>query len=122
MKVSIVMTVALIVGACTPWALAQQKPAWVDFWKPSDQKVTIYTKAKPPATPRLQDLPLQKSVSQWGITWTFDKPARVGQFVNGDSYVVGPVTVVAIDPKPLYGAEIADSELDARDQIGRAHV
>jgi hypothetical protein len=40
------------------------------------------------------------------ITWTFDKPARVGQFINGDYYVVGPVTVTLIDPKPLWGDEI----------------
>ncbi len=50
------------------------------------------------------------------MTWTFDKPARVGQFVNGDFYVVGPVTVAAIDPKPLYGAEIPANQLDPRDK------
>jgi hypothetical protein len=96
-------------------AQSESKPAPLDFWRPSDQKVVIYTKDKPPPTPRLRDLALRKTVSQWGITWTFDRPARVGQFVNGDWYVVGPVTVVAIDPKPLYGAEIPESELDTRD-------
>ena len=34
------------------------------------------------------------------MTWTFDKPAHAGWFVNGDWYVVGSVTVKAIDPKP----------------------
>jgi len=58
---------------------------------------------KPPAAPKLEELPLQGSVSQYGITWTFDKPARVGQFVTGDFYVVGPVTVKAIDPAPEGG-------------------
>ena len=38
------------------------------------------------------------SVSQWGITWTFDKPATVGKFVTGDWWVLGPVTVVKVDP------------------------
>ncbi|HSA28273.1 MAG TPA: PKD domain-containing protein [Phycisphaerae bacterium] len=38
------------------------------------------------------------SLSQWGITWTFDKRYRVGKFVNGDWWVKGPVTVTAIDP------------------------
>ena len=71
---------------------------------------------QPPATPKLEDLPLKESVSQYGITWTFEKPARVGQFVNGDWYVVGPVTVKAIDPKPLYGAEIPETELDRMDK------
>ena len=69
-----------------------------------------------PPTPKLEDLPLKDSVSQYGITWTFDKPARVGQFVNGDWYVVGPVTVKAIDPKPLYGSEIPKRELDRMDK------
>ncbi len=38
------------------------------------------------------------SVTQYGITWTFDKPCKVGKFVTGDWWVVGPVTVVKIDP------------------------
>ncbi|HUT57248.1 MAG TPA: hypothetical protein VNA25_05175 [Phycisphaerae bacterium] len=84
-------------------------------WVPSDQKVVMYTKDNPPATPKLEDLPLKGSVSQYGITWTFEKPARVGQFVNGDWYVVGPVTVKALDPKPLYGDEIPEIELDHMD-------
>jgi hypothetical protein len=36
------------------------------------------------------------SVSQWGITWTFDKDYPTGQFVNGDWWVIGPVKVVSI--------------------------
>src|ERR1035437_7195370 len=98
------------------WAQAQSKPAPLDFWKPSDQKVVIYTKDKAPAAPKLEELPLKDSVSQWGITWTFEKPARVGQFINGDFYVFGPATVVQIDPKPLYGSEIPEGELDSRDK------
>ena len=44
-------------------------------------------------------------VSQYGITWTFDKPYRVGQFVNGDWWVCsdtpeGTVTVQSVDPAP----------------------
>ena len=76
----------------------------------------IYTNSNAPGPARLADLPLQKSVSQYGITWTFAKPARVGQFVNGDWYVVGPVTIEAIAPRPLYGAEIPPGELDQNDQ------
>ena len=70
---------------------------------PPPRAVPIYTKDKRPATPKLEDLPLKESVSQYGITWTFDKPSRVGQFVTGDWYVVGPVTVKAIDPAPADG-------------------
>lgn len=40
------------------------------------------------------------SVSKDGITWTFSQSVPVGQFVNGDYYVVGPVTITAIDPAP----------------------
>ena len=86
-----------------------------DPWVPSDETVPVYTTDHPPATPRLEDLPLRRSVSQYGITWTFREPARVGRFINGDWYVVGPATVTAIDPKPLYGSEIPASELDSRD-------
>ena len=46
------------------------------------------------------DLPLDSAVTRDGITWTFDRPVPVGRFVNGDYYVVGPVTVVSISPVP----------------------
>jgi len=78
--------------------------------------VVMYAKANAPATPKLEDLPLKESVSEYGITWTFEKPARAGQFVNGDWYVVGPVTVKAIAPAPLYGAEILKRQLDHMDK------
>ncbi len=38
------------------------------------------------------------SVTQYGITWTFDKAYPVGQFVNGDYWVVGPVVITGITP------------------------
>jgi len=78
--------------------------------------VVVYTRDNAPATPRLEDLPLKQSVSQYGMTWTFAKPARVGQFINGDWYVVGPATVTAIEPKPLYGNEIPKRQLDHMDK------
>lgn len=39
-------------------------------------------------------------ISQYGITWTFDKPVKTGQFITGDWWVIGPVTVVKITPVP----------------------
>lgn len=39
------------------------------------------------------------SVSQYGITWTFSQDRPVGQFVNGDWWVVGPVVLTNISPK-----------------------
>ncbi len=43
------------------------------------------------------------SVSQYGITWTFASPAVVGQFVTGDYWVVGPVTIKSVSPTPQDG-------------------
>ncbi len=43
-------------------------------------------------------------LSQFGITWTFDKQYRYGKFANGDYWVVGPVKIISIAP-----ASIADS-------------
>jgi len=42
-------------------------------------------------------------VSQHGITWTFSEPREVGQFVNGDWWVVGPVTITGYSPAPSGG-------------------
>ncbi len=38
------------------------------------------------------------SVSQYGITWTFDSAKPVGQFANGDYWVAGPVTITSMSP------------------------
>jgi hypothetical protein len=82
----------------------------------ASRPVTLYTKANAPRTPNLDDLPLLPSVSQYGLTWTFEQPIRAGQFVNGDWYVVGPVTVEAIDPRPLYSSQIPQAQLDHMDR------
>jgi len=88
--------------------------AWA--WCASAEGATVYTPDNAPAAPKLEDLAVKESVSQYGITWTFAEPARVGQFINGDWYVVGPVTVTAIDPKPRVGAEVREDELDSREK------
>ncbi|MBI2449441.1 Ig-like domain-containing protein, partial [Candidatus Pacearchaeota archaeon] len=36
------------------------------------------------------------SISQYGITWTFSSAVECGTFVNGDYWVVGPVTITGI--------------------------
>ncbi|MDP2974106.1 MAG: hypothetical protein Q8N60_03585, partial [Candidatus Diapherotrites archaeon] len=38
------------------------------------------------------------SISQYGMTWAFDKAYECGQFANEDYWVVGPVTIVNINP------------------------
>lgn len=37
-------------------------------------------------------------ISQYGITWFFDKAYPYGKFANGDYWVLGPVTIVKITP------------------------
>ncbi len=39
-----------------------------------------------------------QSISQYGITWYFDTEVEFGKFVNGDYWVIGPVTITDIDP------------------------
>src|SRR5262249_49626635 len=44
------------------------------------------------------------SITKDGITWKFAVPVEAGQFVNGDYYVIGPVTVTSISPEPQKSA------------------
>lgn len=44
------------------------------------------------------------SLTKDGVTWTFSQPVVAGQFVNGDYYVIGPVTITAISPTPTMAA------------------
>ena len=41
-----------------------------------------------------------QSITQYGITWKFDKPYTVGNFITGDYWVLGPVTIVSVSPTP----------------------
>jgi hypothetical protein len=85
-----------------------------------DFQVQVYTSASPPPTPGLQALPLLSQVAQDGITWTFSQPQRVGRFVNGDYYVVGPATVVDIQPLPTPANGLHGSMLNIRPNIQRS--
>jgi len=42
---------------------------------------------------------MASSVSQHGITWYFDQEHEVGQYANGDWWVLGPVSIVNITPE-----------------------
>ncbi len=49
------------------------------------------------------------SVSKNDLTWYFSEPAEVGQYANGDYWVVGPVTIDSITPHfdgSVYGWEV----------------
>jgi hypothetical protein len=63
----------------------------------------------------------RSSVTQYGITWTFDKAYEAGQFVTGDWWVVGPVQVVGIAPAP--GPAPAEAAVEIRrDQWGNTSL
>lgn len=44
---------------------------------------------------------MQSSISQFGITFQFAQAVPAGQFVNGDWFVVGPVTIVDMLPQSI---------------------
>jgi hypothetical protein len=66
----------------------------------ADFPAQVYLPSAPPVAPLLTDLPLVTQITQDGITWSFTTPQRVGRFVNGDYYVVGPVVILDIQPSP----------------------
>lgn len=76
----------------------------------------VYTPQNAPPSPDIETLPLQDSATRHGITWSFEVPTRVGQFVNGDFYVVGPVVVSHIDPTPRFGGDVPADELDGAEE------
>jgi len=46
-----------------------------------------------------------KSVSQYGITWSWNEDRQIGQYANGDWWVVGPVTITSITPASVTDAD-----------------
>ncbi len=58
---------------------------------------------------------MARQISQHGITWTFDREYEVGQFVTGDWWAVGPVTVVEVDPAP--GPAPEDAHIDTPENV-----
>jgi hypothetical protein len=71
----------------------------------------------PPAS-KTENLQLTDTISQYGITWKFSQKVRVGQFVNGDYYVLGPATIVEITPKPENGRNGSCLNVSAIEKIG----
>lgn len=59
---------------------------------------------------------MAKEISQYGITWTFDQPREVGQFISGDYWVVGPVEITRVSPEP--GPSDSDVKTDAKSIYG----
>lgn len=61
------------------------------------QKITGIAQTGKAASVKIEK---RREISQYGITWTFDRPVESGQFITGDWWVIGPVTVVKITPAP----------------------
>ena len=49
-------------------------------------------------------------VERHGVTWRFDRACRVGTFVNGDPWVLGPVTIMEVDP--AWDGEVNGTQVD----------
>ena len=62
---------------------------------------------------------LATEVSQYGITWKFDRPSVVGKFISGDYWVVGPVRIVGVTPAPGPALEGDKTEV-RKNQFGDA--
>ena len=84
--------------------------------KPNSQETTKHP---------LAEVMERSELSQYGITWKFEHPVKTGQFVNGDWWVVGPVTVASVTPEPTQGpleGEVSMSDAikeDVKDIKGR---
>jgi hypothetical protein len=84
----------LFTAGAAPGVFTVTATSMADSAKSAQAAVTVSAAAAPPPPGTAS------SISKDGITWTFSQPVPVGQFVNGDYYVVGPVTITAIDPPP----------------------
>src|SRR5271155_5202926 len=79
----------LLVLLCFSCALAQIEPT---HRNPASRGISSGTSS--------HSLSNRSSITKDGITWTFSRSVPVGQFVNGDYYVVGSVTITSIAPPP----------------------
>ncbi|MEM7263702.1 MAG: hypothetical protein AAF488_17065 [Planctomycetota bacterium] len=51
------------------------------------------------------------AISQFGITWNFDREYTAGRFANGDYWVVGPVRIVDILPRSRSGSRVQNGSV-----------
>jgi hypothetical protein len=96
-----ISSTGLYTASTTAGNFAVTATSVADSSKTVQAKVTI-TQASPPPPPPTPGS--ASSITKDGITWTFSHSVPVGQFVTGDYYVVGPVTITSIDPPPTTSA------------------
>src|SRR5690606_4751330 len=119
-----------LVLACSAVMLPIAAPGFLPSETVSDRAPAIVRadpaaapRSGPPSDPRDVRVPrapvaFATQISQFGITWTFDKEYPVGRFANDDWWVVGPVTIVGIDPPSTSGGRVTNGSMldpDPRD-------
>ena len=93
-----ISSAGLFTAGTTAGAYAVTATSMANTAKSAQAAVTLTALAPPPPPPPPPGT--ATSITKDGITWTFSQAVPVGQFVTGDYYVVGPVTITAIDPQP----------------------
>ena len=94
-----ITTAGLYTAGNAPGPFTVTATSMADNSKSATAALTITAPAPPPPPPPPPP-GTASSIQKDGITWTFNAAVPVGQFVNGDYYVVGPVTITAVDPAP----------------------
>jgi hypothetical protein len=92
-----ISTSGLFTAGATAGAFTVTATSTVNTTRSAQAAVTLSTATTPPPP---APAGTASTITKDGITWTFSQPVPVGQFVNGDYFVVGPVTITAIDPPP----------------------
>ena len=84
----------------------------------SNAELPVVIKPELPAVTKTENF-----ITQFGITWYFDKAYTTGKFANGDNYVVGPVKIVGINPpsalsngRTINGSMVNPSPLEGNKQ------
>ena len=72
-----------------------------------------------PCLPSAACAEVATELTQYGITWKFDRPCVVGKFVTDDYWVVGPVRIVSVKPEPGPAPEGDQTEV-RKNQFGDA--
>ena len=77
------------------WAYSYRLESWIYLGDPDANLAASYGAwAYLPIPPTATT----SEITRFGITWTFDGEYEYGRYANGDYWVVGPVTIEAIDP------------------------
>jgi hypothetical protein len=91
---TLVLSLAVLVVLGGAMAVAASQPKVI----PTAQTEPTFMASDDGAADVSAQAALTDTISQYGITWTFDREYEYGQFANGDYWVIGPVTITQILP------------------------